>query len=573
MTDQTFPPPSFNLHFSSNTSSPDAEQTTCEYYQLLGVSKHSSQEDIRQAYYNLSKKLHPDKSKSTENLEQLSAIQCAYQALSDTTKRTLYDIRNGFYMGADKQKKLRKLEKLQRKKAQSATELLGTKYKKIRDREVAKNGVVIVKSLYGNLRLKQKFIDDNYTGNITDDHLEGPFVEVHIPLQCQVDRSRLIIPGGPSTSKADIEGLYNPAATMDTLDLCLYVLYSFQGHLHEVTVTEKAELAIPLKAHRLNALPRGPFAPCNLSSSRHTRLPDPDVPTDHQGPCKTKVAYDLGSETPCRIIGSFGGDYPETTYWDEPETYRDLPEARGEGAAIRPGRILSARSRFRALAYSAMFGGFGWVSAYIYLNRYDKDGCIRYLRKLLEESVPFHVELFRAIMEDKVIDPTRPFLLQMSDFVYRLHSSLCTSFQPYAEHMWHQVGPPLHRYIFSFQLIDSMYFIMESQVYSIAKICRSNIDILLTHLPQSYTLPSVFLSLANAGLPPTPSPESCAYWNNIIGTPVFKIAMRELRRRAPDGPNPVTFFKWFHKTLEGRVNSSAGFVPDTSPKSAISTNS
>jgi curved DNA-binding protein len=59
------------------------------YYDILGVNKNASQEDIKKAYRNLSKKYHPDKTGGDES--KFKEINEAYDTLGDETKRKQYD--------------------------------------------------------------------------------------------------------------------------------------------------------------------------------------------------------------------------------------------------------------------------------------------------------------------------------------------------------------------------------------------------------------------------------------------------------------------------------------------------
>jgi len=59
------------------------------YYKILGVSKNSSQEEIKKAYYKLAHKHHPDKSGGDE--KKFKEINEAYQILSDKEKKSQYD--------------------------------------------------------------------------------------------------------------------------------------------------------------------------------------------------------------------------------------------------------------------------------------------------------------------------------------------------------------------------------------------------------------------------------------------------------------------------------------------------
>ncbi|MFH1415795.1 MAG: molecular chaperone DnaJ [Elusimicrobiota bacterium] len=63
-----------------------------DYYELLGISRDASQEDIKKAYRKLALKYHPDRNKDDKNAqEKFKEINLAYQALGDPEKRKRYD--------------------------------------------------------------------------------------------------------------------------------------------------------------------------------------------------------------------------------------------------------------------------------------------------------------------------------------------------------------------------------------------------------------------------------------------------------------------------------------------------
>ena len=62
-----------------------------DYYEVLGVSKSSPAEEIKQQYRKLALKFHPDRNKSAEAGEHFKEISEAYAVLSDTEKRQIYD--------------------------------------------------------------------------------------------------------------------------------------------------------------------------------------------------------------------------------------------------------------------------------------------------------------------------------------------------------------------------------------------------------------------------------------------------------------------------------------------------
>jgi molecular chaperone DnaJ len=63
-----------------------------DYYEILGVNKDASQDDLKKAFRRLARKYHPDLNKgSKESEERFKEINEAYQVLSDPQKKTQYD--------------------------------------------------------------------------------------------------------------------------------------------------------------------------------------------------------------------------------------------------------------------------------------------------------------------------------------------------------------------------------------------------------------------------------------------------------------------------------------------------
>ncbi|HAS34715.1 TPA: molecular chaperone DnaJ, partial [Candidatus Peribacteria bacterium] len=63
-----------------------------DYYEVLGVARDASSEDIKKAYRRLSKELHPDKHQGDKQAEQkFKEVNEAYEVLSDASKRGRYD--------------------------------------------------------------------------------------------------------------------------------------------------------------------------------------------------------------------------------------------------------------------------------------------------------------------------------------------------------------------------------------------------------------------------------------------------------------------------------------------------
>lgn len=63
-----------------------------DYYEILGLKKEVSEDDIKKAYRKLAKKLHPDKTNGDKKLEEeFKAVSEAHEVLSDKEKRAKYD--------------------------------------------------------------------------------------------------------------------------------------------------------------------------------------------------------------------------------------------------------------------------------------------------------------------------------------------------------------------------------------------------------------------------------------------------------------------------------------------------
>src|SRR5258706_3745053 len=62
-----------------------------DYYEVLGIGRNASDDEIKAAFRNLARQFHPDVNKEDDAEEKFKEINEAYGVLSDSDKRARYD--------------------------------------------------------------------------------------------------------------------------------------------------------------------------------------------------------------------------------------------------------------------------------------------------------------------------------------------------------------------------------------------------------------------------------------------------------------------------------------------------
>lgn len=232
------------------------------FYQLFSVSPSAPRDEIRKKYLELVIKVHPDK-REQENVKNIFAavefdfyeLQRAWKTLKNPARRFEYDLQTFGHSELHPNKDESFLIHLRKTDSAAAIERLSTKYQRMVLNEVgAPKGLIVTLAYYGPYEELHR---------ASRKPLENPVdlsrsVDVLIALQCLVDKHKLIMTGGKTSTKSDIPGFYSPILPSESIQMGLLVRYTFSGKVHQAIVLDEEPVWIPKKTHLVNIHALGP---------------------------------------------------------------------------------------------------------------------------------------------------------------------------------------------------------------------------------------------------------------------------------------------------------------------------
>ncbi|XP_049847828.1 uncharacterized protein LOC126304697 isoform X2 [Schistocerca gregaria] len=91
MSSLAFMPSSLMVIQTSRFHTSSACRNKKDYYEILGLSRNASKDEIKKAYRKLAMKYHPDRNSDPSSQEKFKLISEAYSVLSDDKKRQIYN--------------------------------------------------------------------------------------------------------------------------------------------------------------------------------------------------------------------------------------------------------------------------------------------------------------------------------------------------------------------------------------------------------------------------------------------------------------------------------------------------
>jgi len=134
-----------------------------------------------------------------------------------------------------------------KREAMASCNLMAERYSRILKEEEEKGGLVIISALYGLLADEKGDLKPEFSSDTAPDSSSShSFIDITVPLQCNIEDSRLILWEG---TKSNLPGVWDPTPGEDKFIL---IKYTYQHNTHQVFVPETETIKLPKNGHRVN---------------------------------------------------------------------------------------------------------------------------------------------------------------------------------------------------------------------------------------------------------------------------------------------------------------------------------
>jgi len=206
---------------------------------LVGLCVQASLKEVKDAYRELALRFHPDRISAVGRLSlrgvdpavAFSRINEAYSVLVDEYKRTRFHAMESLL-----EEDIEKLGAIKRKNAMLDVELMKEALKEIISREWQRQGIIVVRALYGEM---PETVDVYRT---LREQAVGEVIDVTKPMQYLVRDSKILVPAG--SSKVVLKGFYDP---VNGYAKVLAIRYLFRRRLHQCVVNDFGRIRMPMR--------------------------------------------------------------------------------------------------------------------------------------------------------------------------------------------------------------------------------------------------------------------------------------------------------------------------------------
>jgi molecular chaperone DnaJ len=174
-------------------------QNLVNHYQTLQITQQATQKEIKQAYWRLAKRFHPDSNSDTADSNKIITINAAYEILGDPQRRRLYDreLQSGYSQ-----------ESYARRQQRTTQAQDNYKRRRQKEREADAKQLQWLKEVYAPINKLIGFIlnplemeIDNLAADPFDDELMSSFQDYLEHCRNYLDRAQQLFASQPNPAK------------------------------------------------------------------------------------------------------------------------------------------------------------------------------------------------------------------------------------------------------------------------------------------------------------------------------------------------------------------------------------